>query len=221
MCLDTLAGVDCSVRLSRTIAVGCARSSSWPSVYSSNAMPTKRRSAGEPTNRQAMPRSAPRPSKYPINSERELIPGGATGEFRLAGKLVGDGSVRGHRLGLLGGGAGQQGTAAQQGQIARGALLICSGQQILLGDGGGVWRGVGMLREGAWQQASPSAILNRRPGACRVDYIRAHSLIRCSNPDMCCRTLPAPHNSVLPRFADIEKHSGRICVYSGVGASNL
>ena len=42
-----------------------------PGVYSSNAMPTKRRSASEPTNRQAMPRSAPRPSKYPINSERK------------------------------------------------------------------------------------------------------------------------------------------------------
>ena len=52
----------------------------------------------------------------------------------------------------LGGGAGELCIAVQQRQVARGALLVGSGEQVLLGDGGGVWQRVGMLRDGAGQQ---------------------------------------------------------------------
>ena len=76
----------------------------------------------------------------------------ATAEAWFAGKLVGDGCVRGHRLGVLGGGPSELRVTVQQRQTARGALLVGSGEQILLGDGGSV-RGVdGLLRKGAWQE---------------------------------------------------------------------
>jgi hypothetical protein len=38
-------------------------------------MPTKRRTASKSANRQAIPRSAPMPSKYPISNARKQIPG--------------------------------------------------------------------------------------------------------------------------------------------------
>jgi hypothetical protein len=75
-----------------------------------------------------------------------------TGERGLAGELVGDGSVRGHRLGVLGRGAGELWIAMQQRQVARGALLVGRGEQVLLGDGGGIRGAGGMLRDGARQQ---------------------------------------------------------------------
>jgi hypothetical protein len=43
----------------------------WSGVYSSSPMPTKRRNASESASRQAIPRSAPMPSKYPISSDRK------------------------------------------------------------------------------------------------------------------------------------------------------
>jgi hypothetical protein len=43
----------------------------WSGVCSSSAMPTKRRSASESAMRQAIPRSAAMPSKYPINNDRK------------------------------------------------------------------------------------------------------------------------------------------------------
>jgi hypothetical protein len=43
----------------------------WSGVYSSSAMPTKRRSASESAKRQAIPRSLSMPSKYPISSDRK------------------------------------------------------------------------------------------------------------------------------------------------------
>jgi hypothetical protein len=57
--------------VSRSISRRVREIVEWSGVYSSNAMPAKRRSASESANRQAMPRSAPMPSKYPINSERK------------------------------------------------------------------------------------------------------------------------------------------------------
>src|SRR6266550_1334861 len=48
-------------------------------------MPTKRRNASESASRQAIPRSAPMPSKYPSSCALDRI---ANGPFRLLGDLL-------------------------------------------------------------------------------------------------------------------------------------
>jgi hypothetical protein len=60
-----------AVCVSRSISRRVREIVEWSGVSSSNAMPTKRRRASESANRQAMPRSAPMPSKYPIGRERK------------------------------------------------------------------------------------------------------------------------------------------------------
>ena len=57
--------------VSRSISRRVREIVEWSGVPSSSAMPTKRRSANESAKRQAIPRSAPMPSKYPINRERK------------------------------------------------------------------------------------------------------------------------------------------------------
>ena len=57
--------------VSRSISRRVREIVEWSGVYSSRPMPTKRRNARESANRQAMPRSAPMPSKYPISSDRK------------------------------------------------------------------------------------------------------------------------------------------------------
>lgn len=73
--------------------------------------------------------------------------GAAGGEFGLAGELMGDGGVGGHLAGVCGGGLGEAGVAVELREAEGGALLIGGGEEVLFGDGDGVW-GDGTLGEG-------------------------------------------------------------------------
>ena len=90
-----------------------------------------------------------------------------TAEVWFAGKLVGDRSMRGHRLSMLGGGLRELRITVQRRQTARSALLVDSGEQILFGDGGDVRGFDGLLRKYAWQEEQcdcQSQLARRRCG---------------------------------------------------------
>jgi hypothetical protein len=98
-----------------------------------------------------------------------------------AGKLMGDRSVRGHRLGVLGCRVGKLWIAVQQRQVTRGTLLVGGGEQVLFGDGSGLRCAVRLLRTRTGQQADGGCQSHQKMRRwTELLHARMHLSLRCN-----------------------------------------